>query len=576
MLNMLPGKKLQTYSAYVAIVLIVVASVFSYSCYISNTHIYGLDELLYMESSREMINTGNYVIPYFNRKVRIRKPILFYWFVIGSYKLFGETVTAARLPSLFLAFLGVFVLCKFYMLLFSDKKGAFYSVAILLSSFHYMYHARMSTLDMTLTTFILISFYYLAKGIWEGNHCTNFFISSVFTGLAVITKGPIGVIIPYLTIILFVLLFGKEEKTVIKYYFFSLPNIFAVISLGIGWYILLFFKLGWEELHHVLIIELISRVNDPNLSILKNFFRHIVNLFRVMFPWFFCFIPVLLNVKKIKKIITGTEIKGVYFLLIWVFVVLLVFLFVFPYYARYLLPVVPPCAMLLGYFTVKLESVLKSSDIYPLLLFTFTAAAVVFLICYFLAVYFLPDIASSLGVLSFFWLLGTISLRMGKNNNDFKVFVFTTAMLLLLTYPLIFGGVATFFKENPFNAMAQEHIINLRESDSLVTVGMDKKNRTWLTFLGKHFIDKHFNEDTGFSEAKAYLESLEPSKKYTYIILPAKLLESLSEKSRFSIISRGKKFQGRIPCEEICNKLSNLGILMGIRSFQKEYLLVRV
>src|SRR6266576_1017118 len=57
------------------------------------------DEPRFAEASREMLERGDYVIPFFNNQDRFDKPPLTYWAQAASYAAFGENDFAARLPS---------------------------------------------------------------------------------------------------------------------------------------------------------------------------------------------------------------------------------------------------------------------------------------------------------------------------------------------------------------------------------------------------------------------------------------------------------------------------------------------
>jgi 4-amino-4-deoxy-L-arabinose transferase-like glycosyltransferase len=57
------------------------------------------DEPRFAEASREMIERGDYIVPYFNNQVRLDKPPLAYWAQVASYRIFGESDFAARFPS---------------------------------------------------------------------------------------------------------------------------------------------------------------------------------------------------------------------------------------------------------------------------------------------------------------------------------------------------------------------------------------------------------------------------------------------------------------------------------------------
>ena len=57
------------------------------------------DEPRFAEASREMLERGDYIVPYFNNQFRFDKPPLTYWFQIASYRIFGENDFAARFPT---------------------------------------------------------------------------------------------------------------------------------------------------------------------------------------------------------------------------------------------------------------------------------------------------------------------------------------------------------------------------------------------------------------------------------------------------------------------------------------------
>jgi len=58
------------------------------------------DEPRFAEASREMLQSGNFIVPTFNGAPRYAKPPLIYWCQAAAYTIFGENALAARLPSL--------------------------------------------------------------------------------------------------------------------------------------------------------------------------------------------------------------------------------------------------------------------------------------------------------------------------------------------------------------------------------------------------------------------------------------------------------------------------------------------
>lgn len=57
------------------------------------------DEPRFAEASREMLQSGDWIVPRFNNAPRYDKPPLIYWMHVGCYKIFGVNAFAARLPA---------------------------------------------------------------------------------------------------------------------------------------------------------------------------------------------------------------------------------------------------------------------------------------------------------------------------------------------------------------------------------------------------------------------------------------------------------------------------------------------
>src|SRR5262245_56572192 len=69
--------------------------------------LWDVDEGHNAEAAREMLRSGNHVVPTFNYRLREDKPALLYWLQIGAYHAFGVNEFAARLPSALAALLTV-------------------------------------------------------------------------------------------------------------------------------------------------------------------------------------------------------------------------------------------------------------------------------------------------------------------------------------------------------------------------------------------------------------------------------------------------------------------------------------
>src|SRR5438876_8026436 len=61
--------------------------------------LWDIDEGNNAEAAREMLVSGDWIVPTFNYQLRVDKPALLYWCQIAAYRLFGVNEFAARLPS---------------------------------------------------------------------------------------------------------------------------------------------------------------------------------------------------------------------------------------------------------------------------------------------------------------------------------------------------------------------------------------------------------------------------------------------------------------------------------------------
>ena len=179
----------------------------------------------YALTAMEMLQSGDYVSPRIFGNYWYDKPVLFYWELMAAFSLFGTTEFAARFfPSVF-GLVGVVMAYGFASRLY-DKKTGFVAALVLVTSLEYFYLSHAVITDMTLFVFFsaTLMLFYLAYS--EGRP-RLYYGAYACAALAVLTKGPVGLVLPGLIIVLF-LLWQRDFKSV-----------FLHIKLGSG--LLLFF-----------------------------------------------------------------------------------------------------------------------------------------------------------------------------------------------------------------------------------------------------------------------------------------------------------------------------------------------
>jgi 4-amino-4-deoxy-L-arabinose transferase-like glycosyltransferase len=162
------------------------------------------DEPRFAEASREMIERGDNVVPYFNNRYRFDKPPLTYWFQVASFRLFGQNAFAARFPSAIAAALTAIAIYAWGRRLDLDRAG-FWAAIIFTLCLQTFIHAKAAVADMWLVFFMALAHwagYELLRdrfgGTWRSvvvrpgglaGWWWLFYLSLAFAFLA---KGPIG------------------------------------------------------------------------------------------------------------------------------------------------------------------------------------------------------------------------------------------------------------------------------------------------------------------------------------------------------------------------------------------------
>ncbi len=111
------------------------------------------DEPRFAEASREMLQRGDYVVPYLNNRYRFDKPPLAYWCQTASYRLLGDNDFAARFPSAVAAALTALLLFAWGRRIGSERL-AWWAAIIFTFSLQTILHAKAAVADMWLVFFM--------------------------------------------------------------------------------------------------------------------------------------------------------------------------------------------------------------------------------------------------------------------------------------------------------------------------------------------------------------------------------------------------------------------------------------
>ncbi len=152
------------------------------------------DEGRYAEIGREMLATGDWLIPHLNGVPHFQKPPLLYWATAASFGLGGANEWAARIPSA-LAALGVVLLTLRIGRRLRDFRTGLAAALILLSAIEFFALARLLTPDMPLTFWITAAIAALVEH-WATRRAVWRWLFFLAMGLGFLTKGPMALVVP--------------------------------------------------------------------------------------------------------------------------------------------------------------------------------------------------------------------------------------------------------------------------------------------------------------------------------------------------------------------------------------------
>jgi 4-amino-4-deoxy-L-arabinose transferase-like glycosyltransferase len=196
--------------------------------------LFDVDEAVFSQATKEMVESGDWITPTYNGENRFDKPILFYWLMAASYKVFGINEFGARFPSA----LSGFLLCLalfFFVRRFHSRERAFYAAVPLALSPYFFVYSHAAVTDMALTLFLTLALlsFFLSLERKEGAGRSIYGLY-VFSALAFLTKGLIGILFPFGIAVVYQL-FTEGIKGMRRV--FSPAGMLLFLLLSAPWYV---------------------------------------------------------------------------------------------------------------------------------------------------------------------------------------------------------------------------------------------------------------------------------------------------------------------------------------------------
>ncbi len=327
------------------------------------------DEAFYAQSAREMVEQGDWVTPHYNYEYRFQKPVFFYWLVAGSYLVAGVNETAARFPSA-LAGLALALMTWAVGRRWVGPQVGVVGGAIVATSFGYFTIAHASLPDLPLAAFITLATWALfeagapagdpaapsggtASAAPDDRTRRNWtLLAGLAIGVGMLTKGPVALVLPVLVYLIARLVLA-DGLLPTRRGWFGLRWLNVALAAGVLLAVALPWFLAMADVHGVAYLrrffvgENLERFATERYNGRRPLWFYAPIIFGGLAPWsslMVLWVPPFGRVLRGARRLTEIEWR----LILWAAVPVIFYTLSVGQQPRYILPVLPPLAVLVA------------------------------------------------------------------------------------------------------------------------------------------------------------------------------------------------------------------------------------
>ena len=289
------------------------------------------DEGRNAEVAREMAATNDYVLPQFDGLPYLDKPIVYFASAAAVMEVLGPTETAARLPAYLFTLATLIVVVWFVRRRWGTDTGWLAALALATMPLVLAY-ARTTIMDSALafcTTLAILAF-------WDERPV----LAWAAIGLGAITKGPVAILVPLITLIPYSLIAGRSVRRL-----FPLAGIAVFAVVALPWFLAVSQRVP-EFPHYVFVRETFERVTTKSFHRTAPFWYYLPIVPVAALPWI---VPALGGLKNWRWAWLARRVnpraQESILLACWVLGPLLFFTLNQSKLPQYVLPLMPPFAI---------------------------------------------------------------------------------------------------------------------------------------------------------------------------------------------------------------------------------------
>ncbi len=297
----------------------------------------GPDEPRYARVAVEMHRAGAYLVPTLQGQPWLEKPPLYYWLAGLAFSLFGETETAARLPSVLAAVLLVASVVFFGVRLYGEETGLHAGLVAATMPLVFAY-GRAAAMDMLLAATVTCTVGLTALRLLGLAGRGAVPAAWGFMALAVLAKGPLGLLLPGLIVGGYV---AATRQWRLAREALSPAGIALFLLIAGPWYLLMWRHEGPAFVDVFLLNHNVQRFASTIHRHPGPIFYYVPVLLAGVFPWTGL---TLAGLGTLRPRLSPADL----FLALWIALPFLFFSIAGSKLPGYILPCLPPLALLTG------------------------------------------------------------------------------------------------------------------------------------------------------------------------------------------------------------------------------------
>lgn len=199
---------------------------------------------VHAEVAREMLQRHDWTTLYANGIRYLEKAPVLYWSMAASFKLFGPTTAASRLPLALSVLLLALIMEAFARRAFQSTRAGLYAALILLSSFGIFIFTRINIPDAMVCLWLTLALF----AYWQTEQQTPTppsrllcWLFAAACALNVLTKGLIGIVFPILIVLLHLALTRRSFGAVVRRIrqLHPISSILVFLAIAVPWHVLI-------------------------------------------------------------------------------------------------------------------------------------------------------------------------------------------------------------------------------------------------------------------------------------------------------------------------------------------------